>query len=188
MRVERINELGRSRNMNKCYYYGIQNDEELETVYQILTTGGIKSEQLLNRNKKGSSCGKNYISICQKESPSKKNSNNAFDQYIQGKYCFILSDMIPILPLESDVEELPLDCYRVLGEISLDQMMAIGIPSLEMKRIQEVGSIEEREILETIQRLTESLRLEIVDSSAKNFEEHYEKGFKKNKSKIKNRG
>lgn len=190
--------------MSKYYYHGIRNGLVLDKILNIFKDKGITSKRLQHNLCNSGFNGLDYISICKKEEESlyHKFPNNAFYNYVQDHFCFILTDDLDVIKPEiipdakswnrfelinyfnskpgmqfSDM----FDEWQVKDYIPLSKIIGIGIPVANLKSIFLTGTMyssetsrESLDILKKIIFLANELKLDIIDSSELDFVTKYE--------------
>lgn len=186
--------------MSKYFYHGLGLSyfypDNITTVLEILTTGGIKCKRLLGKKKFGYN-GLDYVSVCKKymeEEYHNAYGSTGFYKYVQDCFCFIISDDIDAVKTETIpkaywyfqdiVEKMKkhpeyrysdmFDEWQVKEMIPLSSIIGIGVPIQWLKEVDWSFHRDSLEVLRNIFSIAESLGLDIVDSTDKNFVENYE--------------
>ncbi len=181
--------------MSKYFYHGTQGRYfGMKRALEILQTGGIKCKRLQNSdNFVGLGYnGLEYVSVCKKESESDyyKNKMNAFYNFVQSSFCFVISDDV-----EAQKTEIPnfapnhellenkesirysdlFDEWQVREQIPLSSIIGIGIPISEIKTLYQMKpDLGELKDLKSILLVADKLGLDVIDSSEFGFVEDYE--------------
>lgn len=185
--------------MSRFFYHGIRNCQLApDTIIDIFKSGGIKSKRRQNRSYRIGFNGPDYISICRKcaDEEYETDRNNAFQHYILNSFCFIIRDDIDAIPgvytpdvinwnrfeLVRFMNEHPeiritdmFDEWQVRDEIGFSHIIGLGIPIDWVKIMHQKGYEDVLPLTEQIILLATSLGLDIVNSSAPDFIEQYEK-------------
>lgn len=188
--------------MSKVFYHGIKPyyapNESISIMLQIISSGGIKCRRLQGVTSKLGFNGDDYISVCEGKSDYeyRKYPNNAFFRYIYYGFCFILSDDIPVIPVQyinrddfdsyteiieymshyPDVRFSDLfDEWQVKDEIPLSYIVGIGLSTCQI--LEYINSKKEKEIfksnLNKLYTLAESLNWTIVNTDMLYTEDNY---------------
>lgn len=173
--------------MERIFYHGIFPNIpciSITKMIEIIQSGAIKSRRLQGVTSKFGYNGDDYISICSKEDEKEyfKYPINAYDTYILNGFCFIISDDIPaikvrytevyndfdfetIIELMSEKPEQRysdmFDEWQVKDEISLNQIIGIGIPYDEVSKLNGEFKIE----LDILINIATSMGWDIVNTS-----------------------
>ncbi len=178
--------------MSKIFYHGIKSyydpNESISIMLQIISSGGIKCRRLQGVTSKLGFNGDDYISVCEGKSDYeyRKYPNNAFFRYIYYGFCFILSDNIPVIPVQyinSDdfdsyteiieyMSHYPgvrfsdlFDEWQVKDEIPLDYIVGLGLPLQSLSKIYNLDDKMMKEI-ERLYMLARTFGWDIIDSGS----------------------
>lgn len=137
------------------FYHGIKDyydpNESVLKLLEIIESGGLKSRRLQGKTSTSGFNGDDYISVCERKSDVeyRKYSNNAFFNFIQFRFCFIISPSVSVIPIRYiDCEKFTsfkevteyMECYpnlrfsdmfdewQVKDEIPLSYVVGIGLP------------------------------------------------------------
>lgn len=183
--------------MERIFYHGYFycTIENLDKMFNIITSGGIKSQKRLGLCSRGGYNGDEYICVCSKEETFYYDYlMNAYNAYVLNSFCFIIDDDIQAIKtmlvepggangINWAFDQMRIcpskrysdlcDEWQVKDEISLNHIMGIGIPFDDISTFMNICDFKER-----VNKLIECAKLlkwDIVNTSnAKNLEE-YEK-------------
>lgn len=182
------------------YYHGVANGLVDKKVLDIFKKGEISSAARVGHTNKIGFNEDDYISVCVNlgEDEATRNFNNAFKKYVINHFCFVINDNITVqktvflenadkmsklelvrLKLDNPDKRFSdfIDEYQVRDFISLENVVAIGIPyGLEpvdgFVRLSNFCQLTVEEFLDLIGKVegyAERLDIKVVDSSSPEF-------------------
>ncbi len=195
--------------MGKLFYHGMQPRRttlcKIRKMLEIIDSGGLKSNRLLDNNLAHGYNGLDYISVCSREKFYKyfKKEESAFNIFIKNNFCFILSNEIgAIKTVYLDYDKIKdyndlveyknlfpnqqfsdlFDEWQVKDEIPLSYILGIGLPFKNLSKMK-VWDYETLEGIKQLYLFAKLFNWDIVDSSTVISFYNYEKLKTKSKSK-----